>query len=785
MYYILPLVLLFFAAASVTADTCSSVLIGDSDSCYAARSACSYDPLTGVCLSGSPTDCTGYYYDNTGCAAASYGCIVSGVSGLCTIDYGASADYCQATYSSVSDCTTAGCYWNPQSSLCWNSIASDGASNPCSTWTSQTICSVHSCNWIQSNFTCGDPIEGSLNNDVSLSYTSNITFSNGLLASGSLNFSVNVSVPLMVDDVNPVWSWIRIGDQWGSSLDDTSMCSTGLNNRSIPVSVNLGSYGTTLSAMKTYITDWISATGTMQFDTSPNGLLAAKLLGSQNTMYTVTYDGVTNLITYHINSNLITLYAKCHSYGVTETVTSTDTVFDLPIGIATTSVLVPTYNQNGRTFIIDISTSGTTLITLTSTYYQQASIATAGVNSGSCATGFSNLIVSYYLSYSGVYNTTQMIGPRSGTDIVISPTNCYGDTITSFQFQGCTGYTCYYYIEMTSQCTVLTPDGLAFDSCSVNAAEASVHAFTVDIYSCPINNAASAACVLSSPHTPITSQINIVAFPGQHNAPYVFDVEAGVLPTPTTIDLSQFIVITSGTTQLNNQQLENNQTVTVLLAMTTPIMQQGFYLYINTGAGFSITPVDSNGYQLPSATQITWDLLAPCVTYIPKMVQLVNPSAQLLPIVQHEASAQFSHGFDGFAFTSSCFKQLAKANGGIVQIPYSYIIGNGANTFNTNSVKHSRKLLSTTTGTTSGTLTSNGTAIFTFQITETAVTTGSSSGVTLSNLFFLIIISVVVLSFMVILCVMMYCMYRVTRYDQLPTTDHGSGNAAATKTQKH
>src|ERR1700737_1757916 len=176
---------------SVNADVCSAVAIGDQASCFTLRASCHYIATSGVCATAAPATCQQFINDSTGCTASTLGCVVNSISSLCTVNTGSAADVCQQTYTTQAPCVAGGCYWNSQSALCWNSLASDVAANPCTTWTSGSACWNHGCNWNTVSNTCSAPTAGSGVPSFNLAYNSNISYANAALKPNSLVFTVD------------------------------------------------------------------------------------------------------------------------------------------------------------------------------------------------------------------------------------------------------------------------------------------------------------------------------------------------------------------------------------------------------------------------------------------------------------------------------------------------------------------------------------------------------------------------------------------------------------------
>jgi hypothetical protein len=545
---------------------------------------------------------------------------------------------------------------------------------------------------------------------------------------------------------NPVWHWIHIGDNWSTSQFEhinsvgqtnyqSGFCSSYADPPgTTPQPVDLQGY--TLDAIKQYIRDSIGATNTLAMSppyAAPAAYqqIALQLLGAQigeqPTGLSITNVAIdpfdTVIVTYQ--SDIRELYNYCALLGMSQTVTATDTIYAIPIQLVSMQPGMTVGATSTVTYLSDIQTSGSLTISATSRFIPSISLLTAQTNQVSCTGTQQRLTSVYELAYSAVYDDTVTVGPRTAADIGIGP-NCYDDSVTVFRFDGCMNYQCLYHIEISSSCQSLNSSGTTFTTCSSQPAEATQHPFTVTVYSCPAGQPSSAACVVGDVPTVVTSSVSLLAFPGvtTNNA---FSVNGGLLYSPDETLLSNYHVLSSydaygqtsnATTDFDNNQLRNNQSITILEAMSSPTLQQNFDLRI-TFAGLTIEPLDAFGNPLTTVPALNYSQIAPYLSAISKNQQLLTPSGPLLPLVSYEASLG-DHGFDGFSIPVRSLLQLAPANGYTFNVPYTYIIGYGS-AVPVEPVRgmayHSRHLMQATTSNANGaSLTTSGTSTFTFQI---------------------------------------------------------------------
>lgn len=761
------------------AQSCAGVVVGAASQCYALRTSCHYAPTNGTCQTGAPTTCTAYYGDTVGCAAASYGCTVNAQSGLCALTYAGAVDYCAATYTALAACTAGGCYWDAQHAKCYDSLATDNSIYACVTWTTQSACWTHGCNWSTGAGTCGNSTAGTGPVALSSSFVEAVSFNGAAVLANTVNFTVTANYPLVLNVTNPQWNWLRLGDFWSNTAyaDNVTNANTATSYGYIPsycsshdsvygdqpAPVNLANYGgVTLAQITTYITTWVNTHQNLDFSDGSNaGNAALALLGHQ------TAAGKVIQITAAVLSSAPALSITyswslqgamyfCGTADLTQTVTSTSTTFATPVGAVQMQQGFSVPAQVSTTFISTLTTAGSTTVSATSRFIAGETMVTARSAQGACPAGSQSLTVGYELSYGAVYDATTQVGPRSATDIVPG-TNCYGDTVTFYRFDGCNKYTCYFYVEITTACEVVTSAGTAFTTCTATPAEAALHPYTVNVYSCPLGQPASVSCVVGDVATSVSSTVAIQVYPST-TVTQTYAVIAGLLSSAQATSSSAFEQLTSTgntTVDYHNTQLLSNQDLSVLLEMATPTLQAGFNLEINTYSSlFELTPLDAFGNPLAicAGQTISYATLYAYgnnegLIYVPKDQQLLTPAAPLLPYVQN-AIVQSLRGFDGFACAVSTLQAVTTAlcgtpaNGYMVTLPYNFIIGDASLTsFHTSSshIAHHidghaghaggpRRRLQQATVTTVDAVSTNGTVTYAFSIVGASSATSSNNG---------------------------------------------------------
>jgi len=616
--------------------------------------------------------------------------------------------------------------------------------------------------------------------------SSTFSYANAGVINNSTRFSVDISWPLTITPSSPVWNWIRFGSNWGTygAQPDNptsgtagsvpASCSTfGNTAGSTPSAVNMQGY--TNAQAQTYIINWISTNGNLIFnDGSALATIAKQLIGQQVNsnnnviaMGNVKYNSTTGLITATYQGDLLTLVTYCGAAGVSVANTASAEVFSLPVGFTSSNVGASTPTETVTSFTVNVLTTGTSTISATSRFLPSASLTGAEVAQHTCAAGLASLVTNYIVSYAAVYDTTLMVGPRSINDIVVdSASDCYADTVTGYSFLGCNNYQCFYSVQLSTQCYTLSATGTTFTTCAATPAQAAQHPFSVNVYSCPLNQPTSGSCVVGDVSTSVVPSVQISAYPGSSSS-QSYDVQAGIIAVPNDTNLANLKVLDNqlngvhnATTDYMNTQLRSTESMTVLLRMSSPAMLAGFNLRIQLNSGFFVTPLDAFGNVLTSAPVLTFAQLNASNAFVtvPKNLQLYNPSAALLPVVAAQA-ALGNRGLDGFQIAVATLRSLSPANGYRVTVPYNYIIGSvsrggGIIMAPMAARPHAARKLLQATATDPSAMATNGTQQFSFTIINEGPT-GSEFGYWGMSRAGFIVLAVLL---GIIACCMLFCM---------------------------
>jgi hypothetical protein len=700
---------------------CAAVAYGDYNSCYTLSSQCHYDLSTAHCIAGAPQICQQFVTYAAGCTGSSLNCLINNNTGICS-PKSPGLTTCQTAYSTQSTCSLHGCYWDQYTNLCWDSLAQDNQYNNCSTWalydTTGAACNSHLCSYNAGICTDIGSTSSSNNQNGVVTYTSNVNFVNPTIAvaSGGANpvvsLTFQVVTPLVLDETNPTWGWLDLGlYNAPTTYASVPACTTFNSGTASPVAFSLATYNTNITQITPYIINWINTNKNMQWDRSSNGQAAAALLGNQTAQPFITSIQVqSSALVYTVVIPLSNYISMCGATGLQLNVTTQGNLYTVPV---TYNTQQPNTGAVGAVdfFYASISTTGTASLSATSPYFTTVTLATANVAPHACPVNQSSMYTAYYLTYTGVYDTTQQVGPRNIGDIYVTlplsgtTVNCYGDTPNKFTFLGCSNNTCVYYVDFYSGCYTLAGDGSTFTTCAQSQALAASHSFYVDTYSCPLGQPTSTSCVSinASPNTlsPITSTVSIKALPGS-SISQSYTVAVGLLPTPTDTNVNDITYFSIGSVASNNAQLYSNQVLTVIASFNNTALNSALDLQI-VPSSIVFKPVGplGNAATYTNATSNS-TILNSVMSYVPKDAQYQSPSSVILPLVASQRTAGVI-GYDGFAVATNLLKQLLPANGYLISFSYIILVRGAPSTVNKFSVQshhhhhHVRALLQTAT----------------------------------------------------------------------------------------
>lgn len=696
------IVLAIYALGYAHAQQCNNIAFGDYTNCYALRTSCHYDISSSSCLSNAPVNCPQYVTDAIGCSAATFNglpCSINAATGMC-MEKNPGTTTCQKSYTTQASCSTSGCFWDVYLESCWDSLTQVYQSNPCSTWTTYdntgAACTFHNCAYSAGSCTDIGAVDGAQNSNA-VAVTSNVVFANPQIIAptanySNLNFSFQVVTPLVVSDGSPQWGWLTLGSYTSQTDLTLPACTTSVNHGAVPQTFNVTkTYGQSVAASQQAIVSGISSTGSMTFTNATiNGTINSLLLGNQtNNGFVTSISTLSNgagqySTVYNVNFPLVQYVATCASTGLSVVTTSQGYQYTIPAVYNMQSPYTGVI-QSYDNLYVTISNSGQVSISPTTPYYMTATLGTVAVETANCLPGQYALFMSYFITYSSVYDTTVQIGPRSVSDVYnASPfnntqPNCYGDHITTFQFLGCSNNQCVYYMEFFTACTTLRSDGTSFTTCTTNPSMAGNHNFYVNTFSCPLGNPTSANCTSVNPSSTtlsvVQSNITVSAFSGTTiNQQYT--VVAGLLPTPTDTNINdvQLLAASNGTAVGNNNKIYSNNSLVIVIEMATSALQAAFDLRLVT-SGITIQGLDASGNPVAGNNTLTWNQIAPYIQYVTKNQQLNQTGALLLPLVSSQEQQFFNNGFDGFALSAYALRSMLLAQSYKIVLPYYFIIG--------------------------------------------------------------------------------------------------------------
>lgn len=625
---------------------------------------------------------------------------------------------CRSRTNQVS-CATDNCFWDHYIHTCYNSLAEVIAVSPCSTWDNMplpnTACAYHGCELDPSQRVC-NPAGSGGQNATSVSLNMDALFVKPTVAPNSLNFTVQVWLRKQLRNYPAYWQSISIGGGVSGYGAPDKMKPSACNNLQRFNATVGPPYYTAVdnpAGLMNYFDNWVDSNHTFSFPYSNTtfGATLYKILGNLNVKKGqldtyVSLDDTRNWVIHQLEMNLNTIVDNCRSFGATEVYTTTDRYYTVPI-----AVIQRDYNNNydqlSASFYVRVSQTGSVVSVTSSSRYQPVLFRSELVSMTSeCPAGEALLQTTYMLQVQNVYAANTFVGPRTTADITFrdpsTPAvlgNCYREYVHNLTRVGCYNSVCYSQIIMRTACRPLIASGQSFNNCSyATAADKTadgvsatgyspsldgVHTFWVNNTACPFTASASnswAGCLdanVSPNRVPdkMTSSILVTLFPST-TLSIAFDIYAGLLPTPTTMDLSLLQVLSQGPNDviaapdLFNTQLQWNGIFTFVVGVLDPTIRAIANLTMTVDTLFRIEPLDQHGNLLGTGQVLYISDVFPYMTYVPKeMLKYCEDSG-----CYNTPATQNQSAYDSFSIPVITLRTLMPANGYSVSVSVSMSI---------------------------------------------------------------------------------------------------------------
>jgi hypothetical protein len=599
--------------------------------------------------------------------------------------------------------------------VCYNSLAEVIAVNPCSTWDNMplpnTACEFHGCILDSTQRVCLTPGAGG-GNATAVNLNLEALFVNPKVAANSLNLTVQVWLRNQLRVWPTVWTYLSIGGGVpGYGAPDKLTPSVCNNIKAYNNSVTPPFFvaATDPNGLQSYFNDWVQTHHDYDFDTANTtfGAPLTKIMGDISIGpgkfdTSVSLDTSSNWVIHDVSVNLNNIVSSCTRFGASEVYTATDRYYTVPIAVIQRDYM-NNFAQLSASFYVRMSLAGSIISVTSSSRYQPVLFRSELTSITSlCPAGQALIQTVYVLQIQNVYPSGIFVGPRNISDIKFtSPAlgntlqNCYGEYPYELSRIGCYNNVCYTQITTRTKCRTLTPDGQAFNNCSYaevadkeldvgvggsyDTSLNGVHSFWVDDWSCPFsanytNNWANCTLANQSPFgypDPLISTVSVSLFP-QTVLSVSFDVYAGLLPSPTTMDLTQIMTLSQGPNQVTsaqdlfNTQLQWNGLFTYVAGVLDPAIRQVANLTLTVNTLFKIEPLDLDGNILPTGQVLYISDVFPYMTYVPKqMLEFCEDTG-----CKNTPATANQTAYDSFSIPVVTLRTLMPANGYAVSTSY-------------------------------------------------------------------------------------------------------------------
>lgn len=594
------------------------------------------------------------------------------------------------------------CYWDSytpsitvgtaHAASCYNSVSQSNAMNGgCNAWTGISVdaCHDHGCQFsdVAANtglciLTTDGTGEGGIGAD---DFSVSAAFIDHYMETNTLTLHYSVVTPIIWSLSKPEWTINGIGPQWSTLLpgtvDPNSQCNSLPPGFTSPPSAITG-YTGDFEALKLICKAWVDTNHNYNFPSNTNGdacraILGGVLVGGTDIMVKQISFVNINTIRYDIKIDL-QMAQTCADAHKTEY--PTYTLYELPTTLSVRTVDNSAVTMTNR-YLVTVQQDGSISISATRAYKITQQIINPGAERSSCSAGYQRLNATISLSYVGVSNSSIKVGPRNMADVVtVSPLDgvtggCYGDTVTgliSYPYDTL-NQAWRYLVHVQSACTLITPEGTAFDTCATAAQPGGpysgsldkLHGLWVNTQCCIGTLCTSCNAAPGGEHDYIYNTYTLSVYPDT-SVTHRYRVSGGILPTPLSTLANERVLGTSNPQFVNlsetrNLQLTNEKTMTYFIRLD-PEIYHSYNLTLLT-ADFTITPLSATGERLTSSAILTWDSIHPYLDYGTRAMALTEGATMI-------AACGGISGCDGFSIPVRRLQILSPAAGYELHITY-------------------------------------------------------------------------------------------------------------------
>jgi hypothetical protein len=461
---------------AVWAQTCSGVAQGDYGTCYGLRASCHYDPISGICLTGAPQNCSQFTADFVGCglnANCSFKSYVNGqtinfcsdTGQLCSsINNAGACGYrhdCQWTGSACqlqptitscalntnsAQCSAFGCVWDWFLGKCYDNLAEISAAYTCSSWSNAPspngACAFHSC--YLSGSVCLTVNNGSQNPNNYVVVDSFSDFiGNPTLTANSLSFGFQVISPFTFTLSTPMHLFITIGRFGFGQINTVGAVGFGQQNLLNPSTIcnDIGTltpypfvmtwpYLPTnypVSALQNYVVGWVNSGHNMSFPLGdPYGYQAFQMfgnvsVGAHSLITSVSIDSSNSSWIFNGQIDMGQMVNNCTipnlSLNPSLTTGQSSQQYVVPISVLRQDVNNAWY-ETTAIFYVTIQSTGLVAVSATSQYQYNAFVSVGSqFPTTGCSAGSAQMIFGVTLQYNNIYDSSLSICPRNCSDI--------------------------------------------------------------------------------------------------------------------------------------------------------------------------------------------------------------------------------------------------------------------------------------------------------------------------------------------------------------------------------
>jgi len=611
------------------------------------------------------------------------------------------------------ECQVHGCIWDPFLGKCFATSAEITSQYACSVFSGYPApnyaCAWHSCELAGSTCVNVGSGYGQSDNQSVVVMSFSDFYVNPSITKNTLDFYIDVVTDFKLDRVSPIFTYIALGAMsFGqtANFQPNTICNDMKTRELQPpqpliypqVPADYDSH-----ILRDAFVTQVNTYHNFDFPNTDVGNYLRQIFGDIRVgpsylIQSVAVSPTNDTITASLHVDLAAAVQNCTFFDTkpTKTIGPDSTQYALPISVVRHDHMDAWYETTAF-FYVTILSTGSITFSSTSQYQPKVFIGTgADFPTSGCAVGEKRQRIVYTMQYSNVFDSSLLVCPRSCTDVTfVDPqttdiSNAYGDSCVSVSYptrspQGVS--TCQVTIQ--SRCRSVQADGKAFFFAN-RAKDADriadmgsdipypslydgVHTFYVNPYQWKTDLSAFELAVQSPMGypDPVVVTYNQHVFPdsGTSIELTVFDIEAGLLPTPTS-NLSEFIslvsiingTVHSTTPDLFNYQLRWDKAITPVIRAKDPSILASVDLRIlNEILNFSIEALDAKGHKIAEyVAPLGWTDIARHVSYIDK--NGVGPHCEILTCSKLPGLADHP-GADGFSIMVSTLRALQAGNG--------------------------------------------------------------------------------------------------------------------------